>query len=125
MLFVMPLDGKVSPMCVATAMFLNGPIRQHIDVSSIGSCMVRNTKNDCKDYTRFSLKGRRVRSWLNRRLKNGKIKAVGIKEYSIETEAQEIRRIVKEESERLKRQRTRAKGTVSKVKATKRRSKAV
>lgn len=101
-LYVAP--NPVMPICLSNAKFIHGPLRKRIGLTGRRNCFEVNIHNDCKQYRKVSWKGFIMRKWMNRRLRNGKVKTVGIKAYTIDSEAKEVRRIVEEESEQLKQQ---------------------
>lgn len=94
------LGGDTRPLCVATAMFVAGPIRKKVEVVGVVSAEERNLLNDCHFKQRFSLRARDVKRWLLWRLNNGNTgKSIGqlkIDEYSVETEYDRKRKLLQE-----------------------------
>lgn len=77
------------PLCVATAEFVGGPIRKHVDVKGVVPAESRNRRNDCPLRESSSLHAYRIKKWLLWRLSNGReqVRERNIEEYPLEEEA--------------------------------------
>jgi len=79
------------PLCVATAEFRSGPLRDRIDVVGVTSALVRNAKNDCKHRECVSVMAYRLKKWLLWRVNDGRIEKIRtgrIEDYPIDAESE-------------------------------------
>lgn len=87
------VGGRTRPMCVASAQFVQGPLRKRIDVEGVVSAESRNRNNDCTYYTFASMRAWEVKRWLLWRLNDGveekgrRATERSIEEYPISAEA--------------------------------------
>jgi len=79
---------KSVPLCVATARFKGGAIRERLDVVGVAVAHDRNQSNDCGLYTRFSRpKTKALKSWLIERIG---AEAGTVDDYALEDEATDV-----------------------------------
>jgi len=86
-------------MCVATALFKGGVIRDRIDIQGITSVLKRNILNDCEyyKYKLFSTKLiRDLKAWA---LRSIYAEETGVKDYSIKAEKDGIDEYLRKEHE--------------------------
>jgi hypothetical protein len=99
-LFVLP---KIPPDCVATAEFVEGPLRRKIDVTGKVKAEKRNLNNNCSYHRRFRPKAREIKNWLLWRLNDGstaKVEETTLSNYPVDQEDKRLRTAKKEESKR-------------------------
>jgi len=79
------------PLCVATAEFVEGPLRNKIDVVGLKLAEKRNLKNNCDYRKNVSLRAWEIKRWLLGRMRNGgsKVEAGNLSGYTIEEEARQ------------------------------------
>lgn len=79
------------PLCVATGVFVGGPLRRKIDVVGIISAEKRNAKNDCDYHMTVSRQAWEIKRWLLGRMRNdvNKVEAGNLADYTIEEEARQ------------------------------------
>lgn len=70
------VEGSEAPLCVATAGFVEGPIRQKIDVVGVKHAEVRNVRNNCMYWKAVDLHAWQIKRWLIWRMNNGSTKKV-------------------------------------------------
>jgi len=78
-----------SPMCMATAKFVEGPLRRKIDVVGATSAERRNIRNNCLFRVGVSLQAWRLKRWLLWRLNDDRkkqIKEVSLQDYPVKEE---------------------------------------
>lgn len=86
-----------SPMCVATAEFVAGPLRKKINVIGVEDAVIRNIRNDCVCRASVSLHAWELKRWLLWRLNNGGKKEIGevnLKGYPVDSEQKFKNRII-------------------------------
>jgi len=93
------LDGKKNyPLCVATAKFVEGPLRKKIDVLDVISAEERNIHNDCKYRKAISRRAWEIKKWLLWRLNNDgnekRIEKADLQNYSVKKEFDRKREIL-------------------------------
>lgn len=87
------------PLCVGTAKFVGGPIRERIDIRGIVSAVQRNFANDCEyyKYKLFTTKlTEELKAWARRSI-NGE--EARVEDYSIEDEIQTVNQIASRQIE--------------------------
>lgn len=95
------------PLCVATAGFIEGPLRSKIDVLGLISAEKRNLKNDCGHRKPVSIHAWEVKRWLLRRMSNGiEIKEGSLTDYPIEEESDYKQKLKESEEKRQQKVRT-------------------
>lgn len=79
------------PQCVATAEFVQGPLRRRIDVTGRVPAERRNLKNDCPYRETVSLRAYQLKRWILWRVNNegreNRFKEGSIKDYSVAHES--------------------------------------
>lgn len=97
-LFYLGADTK--PMCVAGARFIEGPIRDKVEVVGIVPAEERNLLNNCPYRKRISREAYIVKRWLLWRLNDGnggkRIKESEIDKYTIEEEYDRKRELIED-----------------------------
>jgi hypothetical protein len=91
------LSDRCMPLCVATAEFVNGPLRKRIEVVGVTSAEARNVKNDCGYQSVVSLRAWKVKRWLLWRLNDGsesRIEEADLSRYSVKREHDRKRSII-------------------------------
>jgi hypothetical protein len=84
---------KIPPDCVATAEFVEGPLRRKIDVTGMMKAEKRNLNNDCSYHRRFRPKAREIKNWLLWRLNDGstaKVEETTLTSYAVTDESKQI-----------------------------------
>ncbi len=78
------------PQCVATAEFVDGPLRSRIDVRGRVPAEKRNLKNDCGWREGVSLRAYRLKRWIlwrmNNEGKNNEVQEASLRDYSVSKE---------------------------------------
>lgn len=80
---------ETPPMCIATAEFVEGPLRRKIDVFGVMSAERRNIKNDCVHRLCVSIRAWELKRWLLWRLNDGskkRIEEIDPREYPVKKE---------------------------------------
>lgn len=98
--------GGTAPLCVATAEFVEGPLRPRIEVVGVVSAEKRNVHNDCEFRVSVSRKAWKIKKWLIGRLNYGntegkRIEEVGISEYNYSKEYQRKKNLLRETYDRI------------------------
>jgi hypothetical protein len=78
---------------VATAEFVEGPLRRKIDVTGMTKAEKRNLNNNCSYHRRFLPKAREIKNWLLWRLNDGstaKVEETTLTSYSVNHECERI-----------------------------------
>lgn len=95
------LGGETHPMCVATAEFIGGPIRDKVEVTGVVSAERRNAHNNCPYRKGVSRRAYNIKRWLLWRLNDGntegQVTEKRIEEYPVDEEYS-IKRKLEEES---------------------------
>lgn len=84
-----------APLCVATAQFVEGPIRDKIDVVDVVPAERRNIKNDCGYRERVSLRAWELKRWLLWRINDGnegRVKEIPVRDYPVKREHERKKR---------------------------------
>jgi len=78
------------PLCVATAKFVNGPLRTRVDVVGAISAEKRNIINNCEHRTSISRRAWEFKKWLLWRLNSDgnseEVKKADLQDYSVKRE---------------------------------------
>ena len=70
-----------TPVCLAMAVFVSGPLRPDVDVSRIAPAEGKNLTNSCTDRRIYSRRARLLKSWILENNKNG-YREIGVEGYS-------------------------------------------
>lgn len=79
------------PQCVATTVFIGGPLRSKVDIRGRALAEKRNAHNSCKYRESVSLRAYRLKRWIIKRLNDetegtATIKEINLRHYSIKEE---------------------------------------
>jgi len=99
---------NVLPLCVATARFLGGPLREKMNVRGMVPAEKRNRKNNCLYFRLKIFEYKRVKElkeWVRRNLNAEK---ATLKEYPVEAEEERCKALTKKPSKKRKKARKRA-----------------
>jgi hypothetical protein len=91
------VKGIKYPMCVATAKFVEGPLRSKIDVKGVTAAEARNIRNDCTYKTVISKQAWEFKRWLVRRFKHDdkeQFKEIELRLYPIQEEYKQKKAIL-------------------------------
>jgi len=83
------VGGATKPLCVATAKFIHGPLRQKIEVVGVKLAEGCNVANLCEYRASVSLQAWKLKRWLLGRLSDAsekRIKEVSLRDYPIKKE---------------------------------------
>ena len=87
--------GASSPLCLANASFVNGPLRPHVDVVGGVPAERYNLFNDCPSKRVISFRSMALKRWMIWRINYGtegkKIRESSIRAYSVVTENEKSR----------------------------------
>lgn len=90
--YIIQAGGETHPMCLATARFESGPVRDDVDMVGVVSAIRRNLENDCEYHSRIgNLRLRRIKKWISEERLGGDGKERQLGEYPREEERRQLK----------------------------------